>query len=457
MLRTFVSSIFFVFAVFCSHRNAVAASAPAQSDICTAVPTPDRQVVVSKSRVASFLLTGNTYAVTRVFDDPSQKYLIFTTTQDTYCPKALVCPVGTTKEDCDKQMKICVDARFNALNAASYFFDALKVDAKSKNRSFRVSPALAASQAPEQSYFATSADDPEFLCLAPPRGPKDPAVAGGSEDKSPWRVRGGADDLNIDRSVPQFKAASQATLTFSGDHSTVQTQNAKIKGAVGYAIEPDAFTSIVPYVSFYQSVTDVKGKAQSIDPSSNVAGGVLFSKTFDGDVFIPTLAIKPQYMANTEDNSKIESLRVLFTPTTDFDVRNGGINLNNFRQTSAVPFTSYTQLQFDIRSDIGRYTDRGNDPVQRLLNNDYGRVGSRFGVVFMTDPTAPSFTLNVAETLMYGWQGSVRNLDLFETSLTYNPDPKTNYIGLTASYRKGRDEDTALRVQTWLIGLSGKY
>jgi hypothetical protein len=184
---------------------------------------------------------------------------------------------------------------------------------------------------------------------------------------------------------------------------------------------------------------------------------LLFSTAIEKGDFINVISAKPQFLDNTKDGSQIGSLRLMYTPYTDFDVSQGGFNLNNFRQIDILGFNSYAQIQVDLRADIGQYANIGNDPVQRLLNKNFGRAGSRFGFAFMTDPVSPSLTLVVAETLLYGFSGAVRNLDLFETSLTYNLDPKTNYLGLTATYRKGRDEDTALRVQTWLLGLSARY
>jgi hypothetical protein len=40
--------------------------------------------------------------------------------------------------------------------------------------------------------------------------------------------------------------------------------------------------------------------------------------------------------------------------------------------------------------------------------------------------------------------------------LTWNVDKK-KYLGVTASYKHGRDEDTAVAAQIWTIGLTAKY
>lgn len=302
-----------------------------------------------------------------------------------------------------------------------------------------------------RAYFSTAADT-GIECLAPKsgKGPP-PAVA----DASPLRVRGLSNDLLTDRSDPSFSSTSKATLTVSGDHSTAtQSQTFKAVGAIGYAFTTD-FATAVPYVSFNQSITDVTGKAQSTDPSSFVAGGVMFTATIPGDLLVQTISAKPQFLENTKDHSQIGSLTLLYKPFTGFDVSNGGFNLNDPRPLPFWP-SAYAEILFDLRADVGQYTDRGNDPVQKLLNQSFSRAGTHFGFSLTTDSAGPSFTLTVAETYLHGFSGSVKNLDLFATQLTYNFDEK-KYVGLTVGYSKGRNEDTALPTQTWTVGLSAKY
>jgi hypothetical protein len=302
-----------------------------------------------------------------------------------------------------------------------------------------------------RTYFSTSTDG-GIECVGPksPRVPQSPAAA----NASPLRVRGVSNDLLIARDLPSFSSTSQATLTVSGDHTTNQTRNVKAIGAVGYAFTGD-LTTAVPYVSFYQSITDVKGKATSLDSNNFVATGMMFTTTVPGDLLVQTFAAKPQFLENTKDRSQIASLTFVYRPFTAFDVSGGGFNINDPRPLPFWP-SAYAEILFDFRGNFGQYTDRGIDPVQRLLNQDYARAGAHFGFSITTDSTGPSFTLTVVETYLHGFSGSVRNLDLFEASLTYNFDEK-KYVGLKASYTKGRNEDTALPVQSWLVGLSARY
>jgi hypothetical protein len=435
--------------------------------VCLAVP-PSQQVFsllkaifaaqsrdstpVSKRLVANYALVGNTIAIKRVFGDPVLWMSIFTQREDQFCAASEVCR-GLSGNACKKEIDACKQSRGAALISAEILLDTLAADSKSMNPSFRMSATLTAldTAARMRAYFST-AEDSGIECVAPktPKVPQSPAAA----DSSPLRVRGVSNDLLIGRDHPSFSSTSQATLNVSGDHSTTQTRNVKATGAVGYAFTA-GLTTVVPYVSFYQSITDVQGKAESVDPTSFIAGGMMFTAIIPGDKLVQSISAKPQFLKNTKDQSEIGSLTLLYKPFTAFDVSRGGFNLNDPRPLPFWPST-YGEILFDLRADIGQYTDRGNDPVQRLLNQGYARAGTHFGISLTVESDGPSLTLTVAETYLYGFSGSVRNLDLFETSLTYNFDPK-KYVGLKVSYTKGRNEDTALAVQTWLVGLSARY
>lgn len=112
---------------------------------------------------------------------------------------------------------------------------------------------------------------------------------------------------------------------------------------------------------------------------------------------------------------------------------------------------------FNLRSDTGSYTNRGNTPAVVAVNQDFERARTQVGFTLSTDGIAnlPSFTLILTETYLYGFSGFYRNLDLFQATLTYYF--VNTYTGLTASYKHGRDEDTAVAAQVWTIGLSAHY
>jgi hypothetical protein len=116
----------------------------------------------------------------------------------------------------------------------------------------------------------------------------------------------------------------------------------------------------------------------------------------------------------------------------------------------------YAQLLFDLRFDSGAYTNRGNDPKTIPQHKAFDRGGSMFGFAISTPALGPYVTLNVTETLLYGFVGQYRSISLFQAALSYYFD-STGNVGVTAQYKNGRDEGTAEYAQTYIIGLAVKF
>lgn len=440
-------------AMFCffSINEGSAGLLPPHGDICD-------DGIVSKKLLASYILELNDNKVAKrmIFGDAVLWRSIFTDEPEQFCSAKAVCRrKGLTGKDCNKEIEACVAGQDLAVSNAGTFFDELTIETAKKRAIYTEDAVLvrASAGARARIYFSSPDDRANaIVCTAIDiPAPPPPSVT----EKSPFRVRGVSGDLYIDRSsTDAFKSTSQATLTSTGDRSATPTQTLKARAALGYAVQVATTTVAIPYISFYQSITDTFGRPQSTDPASNVAAGVLFSSSFSDSEVNHVIGAKPQYLLNTKDHSEIGSLRLSYTPYTYFS--GDTPNLNFFQPISYSPIPLYAQIQFDLRLDAGAYANRGNDPVQRLLNKDFLRSGSRVGFAFTTDPNpnSPSLTLVVAETYLYGFSGTVRNLNIFEASLTYNFN---KYVGLTGSYRNGTDEDTAIRVETWIVGLSGRF
>jgi hypothetical protein len=400
-------------------------------------------------------LNDNRVAKRMIFGEAALWRLIFTEEPEQFCSAKAVCQRrGLAGKDCTDAIDACVAGQDLAVSNAGAVFDELTLETANKKGTYAEDAGLtrASAGARARIYFSNQDDKANAIVCTAVDTPEPPPPS--ITEKSLFRVRGVSDDLYIDRSnADAFKSTSQATLTSTGDR-TAHTQTLKTKAALGYAVPINTTTVAIPYISFYQSITDTFGKPQSTDPASNVAAGMLFNSSFSNSVVNNVFGAKPQYLLNTKDHSEIGSLRLSYTPYTYFPGRVP--NLNFFQPISYSPIPLYAQIQFDLRLDAGTYQNRGNDPVQRLLNQDYVRSGSRFGLAFTTDPNpnAPSFTLVVAETYLYGFSGTVRNLNIFEASLTYNFN---KYLGLSSTYRNGKDEDTAIRVETWMVGLSGRF
>src|SRR4029077_18942691 len=130
---------------------------------------------------------------------------------------------------------------------------------------------------------------------APPQAfdpTKDPVL-------SKIRVRGLSDDLNIDRNDPRFKGTTSATGSYSANTAATHTFTTIATGAVGYAFDTIPQTQIVPYLSFFQSVTNIVGKATNNDPNNYVSGGIMFQHYFDYEGVTHEFSIKPQYLTDT--------------------------------------------------------------------------------------------------------------------------------------------------------------
>jgi hypothetical protein len=293
-----------------------------------------------------------------------------------------------------------------------------------------------------------------------------PAVADPVAIKMPkeLRLRANSDDLSIDASKQSqqtaFKAAKPATISFSRD-GVQKSNTTKAQAAFGYAIplftKPDPsgyFTGeLVPYISAIQSVTKVDGKPSTSSDTNNVAVGALLNSRalFNGTGLDNGFTAKPQYFWNTKDKSEIASLRLIYQPFTDGDFRiNVPIQLGNY------PEASWLTILFDLRNDTGNYTKAGIDPKTAVNHISFDRAGSKFGFAMSTPETGAHLVLNVTETMLYGFTGSVRQLSYFDSNLTLYFDKTTNY-GFTISYSKGQNEDTAEWSQAFMASLSVKF
>jgi hypothetical protein len=447
---------FFVSAVFCVFLTGMgsAGALPLHSDVCDGK-------IISKKLLAKYIidLADNKEAQKQVFGDADRWHAIFTEEPDQFCTTQKVCRGGMSSSDCIKAVKACTTAQNDAVSAAVGFFQDVRLETGKKDPAYREDSGLFNSKSDAERmrrYFSLDKAS-QITCTAKKDpDPSPPSAA----DTSQFRVRGVAGDLYIDRSDKDaFKSTSQATLASTGDRSTNPTQTLKTKAALGYAFQINNTvansTVAIPYISFYQSITDTFGKPQSTDPASNVAGGLLFTSEYRVAGLVNNVfGVRPQYLLNTKDHSEIGSLQLSYTPYTFFsgDI----VNLNHFQPIAFSPIPLYAKVLFDLRLDAGAYAKRGNDPVQSLLNKDFVRSGSRVGFALTTDsdPNSPSLTLIMTETCLYGFAGTVRNLNIFDASLTYNFN---QYVGLTGTYRNGIDEDTAIRVETWMVGFSGRF
>lgn len=267
-----------------------------------------------------------------------------------------------------------------------------------------------------------------------------------------FRLRGKSDDLYIDRGTDQFKTTTPAALNWTGTDQ--DNYNVKITATLGYQVPTDT-GEIIPYISAYQSLTDATKKPRVIDPNSNVAFGFVAANSAI-DPYNHNInnwfSAKPQYLFNTADRSEIGSLRLIYAPWVDLPYA----PVNTFSMVPGLPGPVWVSLLFDLRNDSGVYTQRADTAAIAATNKDFDRIGSRFGLALTTAPGFPSLTLTVAEVYLYSAAGYYRNINQFQSTLTYNLE-SNNYVGLSVSYQDGRDEDTAVAAHSYTAGLTIKY
>jgi hypothetical protein len=284
------------------------------------------------------------------------------------------------------------------------------------------------------------------------------------------RLRANSDDLNIGSKEDAFKTVKPATINYTRDD--VQKSNtAKLQAALGYAFVrdfdlPPGFSflhgELVPYISAVQSITKTPGKVPTFADSNNVATGALFNARIGLDAVAGWnnyITAKPQYLWNTKDKSEIASMRFIYQPWTQ-NLVSSALNL---KLNTPIPISSFVggdptwlQLLFDLRDDVGGYNKKSTDPTVAITQTSYHRAGSKFGIGISTNDKTAHVVLTVTETLLYGFTGSVKHLDLFESTLSFYFDSTSNYA-FTLSYSKGNNEDTAERAQTYMAGLSVKF
>jgi hypothetical protein len=445
--------------------NDVDANLPQHKNVC-------KDGFVSRKKLAYQLLVNikNTRAVVRISGGPELWHTIYT--DENFCPvkSKIACAKDSKSTTCKEAME-CESDQIDATNSGVAFFSALNINVRTSTPAFNPGRRLRAlhtgadpfSGASDQlnlffspvTAYSDKNDGNEIICTAKdaPQPPPPYNAASDTSALSKLRVRGLSDDLYIDRLQGNFKATTAASGNFTSNTLAVHTTTTKATAALGYAFDAIPQTQIVPYFSFNQSITGTAGKPGVLDPTNNVALGVVAERYFidpNSPAISHVFSVKPQFLLNTADQSELASMRLIYAPWIDSAV----FNLNTFRKLDFLPGSTWGEIVFDLRNDSGVYTNRGNTPAIVGVNRNFDRAGTRIGVALTTD-NFPSLTLLITETYLYGFSGYYRSIDMFQASLTYNI--VNNYLGLTASYKKGRDEDTAVSSQIWTVGLTARY
>ena len=312
-----------------------------------------------------------------------------------------------------------------------------------------------------EQYFGGPDNANPIKCTAKDEPPAAAAPTSPLDAKSQLRIRGISDDLSIAQSDPAFAKSSSATVSYTQNNVTPQTQTTAITGAVGYDLLPDGSTagSLVPYLASNISVTDTKLKPRTKPATNFVAGGVLYSSYF----YIPNsnvenkITLKGQQVDGTTMDSELTTFQAIYAPYTNpIGILPALNSVVGFPVPEGMVPNYFGQVIFDVRADLGHYEDRGL-PAFLAQNQNYERFGSKFGYAFIGNPTnLPSFSLSVTETALYGANGGPRNLSYFDSLLQIYFDPK-KYFSASLEYINGRDENTYVLSHQYKAGLAAHY
>lgn len=259
----------------------------------------------------------------------------------------------------------------------------------------------------------------------------------------------------------QYLTTNGAKISFgrsAGSTSVADT----IVGTVGYGFAFGPLSAAVPQILAIPYVSvDREGKfaAPGAKAEAFSADTIGYGLAWQADVIAPTgqvltFSLRPDYLQNFLDGSRIFSLNTKVVPTIATLPLNHSMDCD-FMITGCGSLFGM-MLQFDLRANVGWFTDVGK-PADPRLNHDYVRWGTLIGPQFefkLTDDLP--IDLGATYTDYIPSAGFKKSLGDLQAALTFNFD-KQKIIGLTGQYVNGRRDDTAARVQMWLIGLTLHY
>jgi len=150
-------------------------------------------------------------------------------------------------------------------------------------------------------------------------------------------------------------------------------------------------------------------------------------------------------------NTSSANMTAEFMPVYD----DGTIHLTSpFRPLGAPFYTSLEPVllvQYNATMVNGQVLDF-NDRPQAL------RIGPQLTAKFFPLYDATGLMARLSGATTYHWAYEIysqRGISWFQSSITYNVD-EAGQIGITASYKRGRDEDTGTRTDIYKVGLTGK-
>jgi hypothetical protein len=258
------------------------------------------------------------------------------------------------------------------------------------------------------------------------------------------RLRGSTDQLYFPRTDPAYSLFSVPKATVSAqDSGTSNTRTIKVTGVVGYETYEDLRYRNIVYVGVNKNITDTTGQTKKVSADTVDVGmlnGVCFGRSGGCPIL---LTATPDFLVNHKDNSHLLTGDLIFTPTNVLSKTAWYGAINSL--TPVVSDVASFSWLFDIRSDNGAYTERGNNPA---ATTNFSRAGGRIGCALKSDATLFPITLVATETVLHGFSGSLGTLTYFATSVNFNLEKG---FSLSVGFSNGRREDTGQAEHLWQV------
>ena len=261
-----------------------------------------------------------------------------------------------------------------------------------------------------------------------------------------FRLTGQIDDLS--RSRDRLLDVTPAEFSISRDLLAEQT-SFQVDAVAGYDFEISRGDAVrVGVIPFGLVQRFFNGTATSID---NLGAGLQFAAQLRAaDLGSSEVAVTPLFETDSDLDSKVGSLKFRWSPTLPPDAV---LPLGFYEQYG--PFVA--SFVFDALAETGRVFDPGTDP-DLALREDFFRLGNRVRVAVRgaEDTLIEQFEIDVANRYLYDFLGSIDNINLFETSFSYNFPGVENYR-LSFSYSTGRQEQTLEEIDLWRTQLGVRF
>lgn len=280
----------------------------------------------------------------------------------------------------------------------------------------------------------TLLDEPDtsvIKCAMPK--PPSPASAGfWSHVSKRVRVRGKAEDLAIPQTEMGFESTEKASISIKSNAED-HTRAVDGQGYVGVNIFPDSESGarheMFIYIGGKRTTVKTSGQPDLEKEKKSANAGLLVA------LFRPTLplsylvTIRPDYLKDFADHSRILSGHAEFTPYTRY--------LNTFTTLPTPIPKSFWKIVFSVPFDSGRYLQRKDNAIEGDQPN-FRHLGARLGISIISDARPIEFT--TVYTSLRALRGNI-DVNHLRSDLTLNFDKKKHF-GITLAYKRGRMEDT---------------